>query len=421
MKVFWLCNVILPQVCEKLNISSGNGGGWMFQLSSILDSKKDIDLVVAAPIGKGSPVECAWGEKSFFYGFSKTELNPCIYDRSVEEQFVNILEKEKPDIVHIFGTEFPHTLAMVNAFNNPDRTVIHIQGLVSEYAKYYEAFLPRKVVKKYTFRDIIRRDNIAEQAKKFAMRGTYEIEALKRINHVMGRTTWDYECSKKINPSVQYHFVQEMMRECFYDGSEWKYEKCEKHRIFMSQGGYPIKGLHIMLEALTEVKKSFPNVNLYVAGNDISQKQKGINRLHESYYSVYIRKLIRQNHLENNVHFTGPLDAEGMKKQLLLCNVFVSASSIENSPNSIGEALLLGVPMISSDVGGVSSIIENGENGLLYDANSVKDLVYHVKTLFENINVRNSLSEGEKKKSLKLYDRNSIIEQLIDAYKTILK
>ena len=111
----------------------------------------------------------------------------------------------KPDLVHIFGTEFPHTLSMVRAFNNPDKTIIHVQGIISAIAKHYTAFLPEKVVKRYSFRDFIKRDNIEEQQDKFALRGEYEIEAIKKVRHVFHRTEWDEAVIKGINPTVCMH------------------------------------------------------------------------------------------------------------------------------------------------------------------------------------------------------------------------
>ncbi|MBU5889730.1 hypothetical protein JVV71_20695, partial [Vibrio cholerae O1] len=75
-------------------------------------------------------------------GFPKDKINPTQYDVSVEETLKMILEIEKPDIVHIFGTEFPHTLSMVRAFNKPNKTIINIQRLPSVIAKHYLNGIP---------------------------------------------------------------------------------------------------------------------------------------------------------------------------------------------------------------------------------------------------------------------------------------
>ena len=58
--------------------------------------------------------------------------------------------------------------------------------------------------------------------------------------------------------------------------------------------------------------------------------------------------------MEDKIEFLGRLSAEGMKQAYLDANVFVMPSTIENSPNSLGEAMLLGVPCVAADVGGVA-------------------------------------------------------------------
>lgn len=399
------------------DIIKASGGGWITSLKEQIATVDDIELGICYCPGKNKGAGRKERDGITYYAYQKKIWPPEYYDESVEHEFRRILKEFRPDMVHIFGTEFPHTLAMVRAFNNPDRTVIHIQGLVSVIAKHYYAFLPERIIKKNTFRDFIKGDNIEKQREKFQIRGQYEIAAIKNVNHVMGRTNWDYECTKKINPNVKYHYVQEMMREPFYHG-EWKYEKCEKHSIFMSQGNYPIKGLHIMLRALKELVKKYPDIRLYIAGTDITDMSTVSKRIRASYYQIYIINLIKKWKLGKYVHFTGNLNAQDMKEQFLKANVFVSASSIENSPNSIGEAMLLGVPVVSSDVGGVSSIIEHGKEGYLYPAEHWKHLVKYIDKVFMD-GAGGTISKCAQNRALMQYDREMIVGELIGCYREI--
>ena len=66
-----------------------------------------------------------------------------------------------------------------------------------------------------------------------------------------------------------------------------------------------------------------------------------------------IMSYMRIRELEDKVSFLGPLNAEQMKAEYLRSNVFLCPSSIENSPNSLGEAQMLGVPCVASYVGGI--------------------------------------------------------------------
>lgn len=421
IRVLWLCNAIIPQVSEKLNVNTGTGGGWLNQLSDIFDKRDDIELCIVAPFLQGDELaHITFGNKSEFYGFPKKIHEPWIYDDSVEGVFARILAEFKPDLVHIFGTEFPHTLSMVRAFNNPDKTIIHVQGIISAISKHYTAFLPEKVVKRYSFRDFIKRDNIEKQQDKFALRGEYEIEAIKKVRQVFHRTEWDEAVIKGINPEACLHYAQEMMRGSFYSGT-WNYEDCEKYSIFISQGNYPLKGLHIMLEALRSVKELYSGVKLYIAGDDILTVGSFKEKIRESYYSKYIRRLIIEWNLTENVEFTGPLSEEKMKQRYIKSNVFVSASSIENSSNSVAEAMLLGVPIVSSFVGGCTSLIEHGVNGLLYQADAPYMLAYYICEVFQNKDFAKSIGKKEVEKARMLYDKELIVENILQTYKEMLE
>ena len=110
-----------------------------------------------------------------------------------------------------------------------------------------------------------------------------------------------------------------------------------------------------------------------------------------------------------------------MKRQYLNCNVFVSASTIENSPNSVGEALLLGVPVVASDVGGVSSIATHNETAFLYPSDEPYMLAHYVKMIFNNSAIAYKLSKNGKKNAALLYNRENIKKQVMDVYSIMEK
>ncbi len=416
MKVLWLTNVIPNCISDVLDEHRENGGGWIEQLAILMDKNEEIRFVLCANYQSGDRItKREWGNGSVFYGYKKRFLDPVIYDSSLETVFKEIIDAEKPDLVHIYGTEYPHTLAMVRAFNRSDKTIVNIQGLVSVYYKHYSAYLPNHVVNGWTFRDLIRRDNIKHQADKFEKRGIYEIEALKHVKHVVGRTEWDKACLKTINPDVEYHYLQEAMREPFYSG-KWDVTKCERHSLFMSQGSYPIKGLHLALEAVYFLRQKYNDVKLYVAGPDLHEKKDFRKRIRMGSYQKYVIKLIHEKHLENNVVFTGNLTAEQMKERYLKCNCFLSASSIENSPNSVGEALCLGVPVVASMAGGTGSLFDHGKEGFLYQADAPYMAAHFIRMLFDNDEVASQMGGRAYERAKKQYELDYIINELIDIY-----
>ena len=67
--------------------------------------------------------------------------------------------------------------------------------------------------------------------------------------NITGRTRWDRMYAREWNPRARYFEMNESLRPEFY-GPVWDPEACEPHSIFLSQGDYPLKGLHYMLRAL---------------------------------------------------------------------------------------------------------------------------------------------------------------------------
>jgi len=383
MRVLWVCNRILPVVAKELNMDAGNKEGWLAGLSErILEEKNtELELGVAFPAGK----ELAKWKGEFevsAYAFYEDVQRPELYDENLEVRMREIVEDFKPDLVHIFGTEFPHTLAMVKAFNNPSRTLVGIQGMCTLCADAYLEGLPEKVVKRSTLRDLLKNDSILEQQKKFYKRGAYEQKALSMTGNVTGRTDLDREYSLKCNPRVKYFFMNETLRYNFYQGT-WNFKTCEKHSIFVSQGDYPIKGLHYMLQALPDILDEYPDTKVYVAGNCITGDENLRKRIKIPSYGKYLRELMEKNNIQDKVIYLGNLNAEAMKNRFLESNVFVSCSTMENSPNSVGEAMLLGVPVVASDVGGVANLLTDMEEGILYDAGNIKELSRAIIKIFD--------------------------------------
>lgn len=419
MRILWLCNVIIPQIQEVIHQKIGNSGGWLVDTFEQL-MEKDVTLAYCAPLNDRKRIVKAVYKKAVFYGFQTKKHEVYRYDQSLEKTFKIILDEFRPDIVHIFGTEYPHSLAMVRSFNNPWKTVIHIQGLIFFWGKVYRAFLPARVYYGVTIRDIIRKDNIALQKKKFDRRGEYEILALQGVKYVMGRTEFDEAASKKLNPSLKYYYCPENLRKEFTDEKRnWNKQRCEKYSIFMSQGSYPIKGLHLALEALCQLRGRYPDIKLYVAGQDLFTLKKLNNLLRTGSYACYIRKIIKKWKLKKNVVFLGELSAREMKERYLKSHVYILPSIIENSPNSLCEAMKLGVPSVASDVGGVSSILEHNSEGYLYPVNEPYMLAYYIEKIFKDDLLAQRLSECAVARMNEITDVQKNIVRLLHIYQDI--
>lgn len=354
MKVLWITNIMMPPICEALGLGVPVVGGWMYSSAKRLLQNGNIELTVACTSRSSQEFvdNTIDGVRYFVLPLRyRTADKPHAF---MQEYWKKVNKEVKPDVVHLHGTEFAHGLDYLRA-NGSDNVVVSIQGLVSVYYYYYYyGGIRERVVRKYfTLVDLLRRNTMVDGAKNFARRGKVEREIIRRVNHVIGRTEWDKTHVWEINPNAKYHFCSETLRDEFYK-HEWSYDKCEKHSIFISQAGYPLKGLHQILEALPLVLKYYPDTKIYIAGKDITNKKPWYQYVG---YGKYIRHLIKKHNLKDHIFFTGSLNEQQMCERYLKSNLFVCPSSIENSPNSLGEAQLLAMPYLASYVGGSMDLV----------------------------------------------------------------
>jgi len=363
--------------------------------------------LAVASLYAGDALRCIEGESFRYY------LIPAANEK-LEAHFKQVRDSFLPDLVHIHGTEYPHSLAYVNACGT-NNVVVSIQGLVSVYAEFYMGGLSSKECTA-SLRDILRWDSLALQQKRMEQRGELEKELLCRVNHVIGRTSWDRSHVWAINPNAHYYFGNETLRASFYE-KKWSYSACEPYSIFLSQAHYPIKGIQQLIKALPLVKHHYSEVKVYVAGNDFIH----VSALRKNGFTLFIEKLIKRYGVAENIVFLGSLSEEEMAEQYKKSHVFVCPSAIENSPNSVGEAQLVGVPCIASYVGGSMDMIQEGETGFLYRFEETALLAYRVCELFGDPGLCTSLSEKERIVSRERHNARHNAENLFTIYQSIFQ
>lgn len=430
MRVLWLCNIMLPMVAEKLHMESNVKEGWITGILSRLikeGKNSNITLGIAFPTNENlahfhdvyvfneMPIEC--------YGFHEDMSRLEQYQPDVEGRMEEIVNQFKPDIVHVFGTEYPHALAMARVYPHPERLLVGIQGVISYYAEGYLADLPKEVCKRKTFRDRLKKDSILQQQNKFRKRGEMEVKMVRIVGNITGRTEFDKGFAEEVNSDATYYPMNETMRPCFYEDG-WSLETCNKYQIFFSQADYPIKGFHYLLQAMPKILEQYPDTKIMVAGNNILRNGGLLERIKVSSYAKYLEELIRKYDLKDKITFLGKISAEEMKEQYLQCHALVCSSVLENSPNSIAEAMLLGTPVIAARVGGIPSMITDHREGLLYTGGNVDELADAVIELWKEESVlplAGRLSKAAAVRAKQAHDPEANFNRLKEIYHEIYR
>ena len=340
-------------------------------------------------------------------------------DKAVSEQDRDWAVKSfLPDLIQIEGTEF----RIQNLFSKLQTVpkLVSLQGILNGYKDYQYGLLQIDEMlhsRKSIHERIIARVLRARKHRCFDNRLSMEIETMRNANYFTGRTTWDRAYSYWINPHAEYYHCSRILRDSFYH-SQWQYEECVQHSIYVSNGSSALKGLHIALEALRYLKKEYPDVKLFVAGPSPDLSPSILNPKSMG-YPLLIRDMIKKFDLGDSVQFLGMIPEQDVASILKKVNVYVLTSLIENSPNSLGEAMLLGTPCVAANVGGVCDMARYGE-ALLYRANDPVMLAWNVKQVFDSNDLARSLSEKGRAHARQTHDPASNVNSLLSAYASIL-
>ncbi|MCY1723259.1 glycosyltransferase family 4 protein [Prolixibacteraceae bacterium Z1-6] len=414
MKVLWITNTPFPEVYSELKIQASVTVGYVSSAAqSLFYQGNNIKLAVAS---------CSFVNK--FTQINKNGITHFIIPYKIGENlnhrknaifWQRIKNEFQPDIIHIHGTEYSHSYAFVKACG-PENVLVSIQGLVSAITRYYFADIKlSEIIKSITLRDIVRLDTMFHHYREMSKRSASEISLIKEIDHISGRTSWDRDHSLAINPNINYHFCNESLRQSFYE-RQWSINRCRRNSIFLSQAYYPIKGFHKFIKALPMVLKYFPDTKVYVAGNNFfTNRGLKING-----YGKYINTLIGKLKLTGYIHFLGLLTEETMCQQYIDSHLFISSSAIENSPNSVGEAQILGVPCIASYAGGTPDMIEHGKDGLLYRFEEIEMLASHICKVFSDDQLAQELSKNGRISAGERHNRAKNGKQLYQIYSNIV-
>ena len=421
MKILWYVNIIMPAASEILGFKSSSGGGWLIGQASFL-AKENVDLHIMTVSSKVSEKTTVSAD-----GITYIILPVC---EDAENQFMAVIDDVKPALVHIFGTEYEYNTRLITLCAQQNiKHVASLQGVMFDYAKHYNDGLPKDKFNKVNpvlrfMKKVFMADSIALGQQQFESQGEKELSALRVCKNVIGRTHWDNAMAFSANPDTRYFHVNENLRDDFYNDEKWSWETCEKHRILISQGFYPIKGFHQFLPALAEIKKLYPDVQVYVGGQSpFTTHNKFLDYFVDFFfeYQKYIKQLIKKYDVADCIHYTGFLNAAQMKKQFLTANVFVSPSTIENSPNSVGEAMITGTPVVSSNVGGTATMLTHGTDGILYDFYDTDALINGIKTVFDNREKAEYFSANAISHANRTHNRNLNTTAMLEVYKTIME
>ena len=331
----------------------------------------------------------------------------------------------KPDIINIWGTEYLHCHIFYEiSLSLKIPCVFFIQGLLGEIAHYSGADLSIKErIKNVTLRDIYRRQLLINEKKRFEKIAKYEAGILENPINYIYENDWCKSRCVYANPNSR-GFLIHLPFENVFARKKKSFEnfKSDNPILVCNASGYPLKGLHVVLKALYQLKNKFPTIKLMVPGVNVFCPTTILKRQKYPGYYVYISRLIKQLNLLDNVVFTGYLSPDELSNLVLSSDIFVLSSAIENHASSLKEAMALGMPCVASYVGGVDSYCQDKANVLYYRFGDYKMLAYKIDFLLSN---KAQMADLGAKARSSIIDNESnavdtIYSKFIDCYKKVV-
>lgn len=327
-----------------------------------------------------------------------------------QRNFMNIIDDFQPDVIQVFGTEGP--FALIQELTSIP-VLVHLQGLVNPYLNTYFPIgysnLNFLFSINYLYKNLIGLSPIFNY-KRLKYQAKREMQIFAKLKFVCGRTDWDRQITYLFNNDIKYFHIDEILRPIFYEKTTQTKSSINKKYIILSTLSPTIyKGIDIVLKAAVKLK--------LLTDFEFEWRIIGLSNSDNLLKLFEAKEGIKHQFVD--IKILGVMSSDQIITQMLDANVFVHPSYIDNSPNSICEAQILGLPVIACNVGGVSSLVKHKETGILIPSNGLYELVYYLKLLKNDPELGIKFGAMGKADALQRHDKEKIVEKLISVYKEI--
>jgi glycosyltransferase involved in cell wall biosynthesis len=415
MRVLWITYWPLGRAAEIIENKKTESGTWIDAMRHSLTPCK-IELAQACIASKSVKIQDTDG--TIYYGIEGIKRS---FGQSLDLQEADLWKKVitdfDPSVIMIWGTEWGNGAEVIKAANGVP-TIFFIQGVLGRIVEHAVGEIKYVELKKHTnFFTRLKWIHYINVNKKQKAQAIFEREMVSLSNGVITDNDWADSYYKLIVDRDSIFHVSLPVNPIFLSG-RYDIHTIERYSVFSVACNNPAKGIHILLKAIAIVKKKYADVKLYLPGS-VNYREPKI--LFKQPYLEYLDGLINDLGIKDNVVFCGMLSPNEMKDRLLSCNVFVMPSCVENHSSSLREAMYLGVPTISTEVGSVHEFVTHNINGLLYRYTEYEVLADEICSVFTNDESTIKMGDNAYNSIRGKYPQERIGEQMMDVYNTIIK
>ena len=177
----------------------------------------------------------------------------------------------------------------------------------------------------------------------------------------------------------------------------------EENKVVFAGRLHQVKGIEVLVRAMALVKDQFERVELIVIGDD-----EGTGEMKK------MRKLQIELNLEHNITFVGNRSRRFVLEQFSTAYCTVVPSFFEAFGYVVIESFSVHTPVIGSDSTGISEIIRNNKDGLLFAPGNHIELAEKINQLMKDRDMRNRMADSCYNRFLQNYELNNVVKQFAE-------
>ena len=282
LKILWFSNRIIEKV------DSRNTGTWLNTMSHGLMNTGEIAL---SNITQGKVKELVRRDEDSINQWivpltMKLNKEGLPVSRTID-YYLKVIDDVKPDLIHVWGTESYAGLITARKMALTP-VLLEIQGIKGAIARIYDGRLTlREQYQCIGIKEVLMRSSIFHRNKQYRKWASFEQEMISNHKNITVLSPFMEAQVRAINPDANIFHSEIILRDIFYQGPRWQYTG--KPVIFtLSANSAPFKGLHILIRAMTHLKKVYPDIELRIAG---SHQFKGIRK--DGYIDWILKEIVK--------------------------------------------------------------------------------------------------------------------------------
>jgi glycosyltransferase involved in cell wall biosynthesis len=413
MRVLWLTPIQLPAAKGR----HATSGGWMEGLRRALEvHEPGFELTIASwgsvrhepfRAGNAEYLCIASDDPQSKIGELRQRWRPREAPKGAVEDCGRIIAKCQPDLIHVHGSESFLGLALAGT-DVP--SVISLQGIMHALLRHATIGLgPSDWLRLSATRESFHGYGFIQSLNQYRTRARTELEIMALCDSYLGRTEWDRAVLKAVRPEARYYQSQEILGQVFYN-QHWD-DPGGAATIFCTSGSSPFKGLETLLEALVILRRTTGKaVRLRVAG-----------AVRNGPMWPMVKRGLEDPRLRGAIDLLGVLEPAAIAQEFQQANVYVHPSHMDNSPNALCEAMLMGLPCVASFVGGVPSLIKHEETGLLFHDREPVMLAAAVERLLDDRALAIRLGRQARRVARDRHDPKRVAQGVAAIYREVIR